>query len=107
MPRNDIYDELPARADWPVLFDLKRRWEVSIAALLMRARTLGRMSEPSYLSAIKMVSARGWRRTEPVPLGRPEKPRLLKTLAPTLTSDATREVLPAEAIQTLLGATSG
>jgi hypothetical protein len=45
------------------------RWQVSLAALLMRAGTLQVMSESTYLTAIKAASARGWRRIEPVPLG--------------------------------------
>ncbi len=44
MPAEDIADELPDRADWPALFQLKQKWQVSLAALLMRARTLGRMN---------------------------------------------------------------
>ena len=40
MPAEDIVMELPRRVDWPVLFELKRRWQVSLAALLMRAKTL-------------------------------------------------------------------
>ena len=53
MPADDIRDELPDRADWPVLFQLKQKWQVSLAALLMRARTLSRMSENNYLTAVK------------------------------------------------------
>ncbi len=33
MPDRDIRDELPTYADWPALFDLKHRWQVSLAAL--------------------------------------------------------------------------
>jgi Zn-dependent peptidase ImmA (M78 family) len=51
MPKNDIFDKLPERAIWPKLFELKRKWHVSLAALLMRARTLGRMTELAYLTA--------------------------------------------------------
>jgi Zn-dependent peptidase ImmA (M78 family)/DNA-binding XRE family transcriptional regulator len=106
MPRDDISGELPPRADWPVLFALKQRWQVSIAALLMRARTLGRMSETSYLTAMKMVSARGWRRSEPVPLGPPEEPRLLSALVEGREHELA-EALPIETIQALVGATAG
>jgi Zn-dependent peptidase ImmA (M78 family) len=77
MPAEEIRYQLPTTVDWPTLFDLKRHWQVSLAALLMRARTLGRMSERTYLTAVKATSARGWRRVEPVPLGRPEEPTLL------------------------------
>ena len=67
LPAEQIYDQLPTTADWPALFELKRHWQVSLAALLMRARTLGRMTEGTYLSAIKTASARGWRRLNPFP----------------------------------------
>src|SRR6266508_4411495 len=48
MPCEDIYTELPERADWPQLFNLKQKWQVSLAALLMRAKTLGRMTDANY-----------------------------------------------------------
>ncbi|MEV7036369.1 XRE family transcriptional regulator [Streptomyces sp. NPDC093272] len=101
MPAKDIHDQLPTTVDWPALFALKRQWQVSLAALLMRARTLERMSENTYLTAIKAASARGWRRTEPVPLGRPEQPtRLLAYLASADSSHA-RAVLPPQIVESL------
>jgi len=106
MPKQDIADALPTRADWPVLFDLKRQWQVSLAALLMRARNLGRMSETNYLAAVKTASARGWRRIEPVPLGHPEEPARFHAL---LTSDAnasTNAALPRHLVDALAGATA-
>lgn len=80
MPAEEIRRELPKSVDWPTLFELKKKWHVSLAALLMRARRLGCMSEGTYLTAIKAASARGWRRVEPVSLGTPERPSLLATL---------------------------
>ncbi len=101
MPAEDIYDQLPTTVEWPTLFELKRRWQVSLAALLMRARTLGRMSESTYLTAIKAASARGWRRVEPVPLGRPEQPvGLLRYLA-SPESGAARAVLPPQIVESI------
>ncbi|WP_405775419.1 ImmA/IrrE family metallo-endopeptidase [Streptomyces sp. NBC_01390] len=101
MPADDIHDQLPTTVDWPALFHLKQHWQVSLAALLMRARTLGRMSENVYLNAIKAASARGWRRVEPVPLGRPEQPtRLLAYLASTASAPA-RSVLPPQIVESL------
>jgi len=106
MPAKDIHDQLPTTVDWPALFALKRQWQVSLAALLMRARTLGRMSENTYLTAIKAASARGWRRTEPVPLGRPEQPtRLLAYLASADSSHA-RAVLPPQIVESLYTASA-
>jgi Zn-dependent peptidase ImmA (M78 family) len=101
MPRADIYDRLPTRADWPALFELKRRWQVSLAALLMRARTLERMSESNYVAAVKTASARGWRRVEPVPLGDPEKPRMLGELLASNEVAVARNFLPPHAMELL------
>ncbi|MBV8526822.1 MAG: XRE family transcriptional regulator [Candidatus Dormibacteraeota bacterium] len=104
MPRDEIIDELPARANWPVLFSLKRKWQVSLAALLMRARTLRRMSEADYLTAIKAASARGWRRIEPVPLGAPEQPRLLARALHLLNEQESDLALPESVLASLAAA---
>lgn len=101
MPRADIYGELPDRADWPVLFELKREWQVSLAALLMRARTLGRMTEAAYLSAVKAASAMGWRRLEPAPLGEPEQPEMLRRLLLAAEGIAARSYLPGDVLDKL------
>lgn len=79
MPRSGIEHMLPATADWQQLMALKVRWRVSIAALLMRARTLGVMPASRYINAMKAMSARGWRRIEPGDerLGALESPVLL------------------------------
>lgn len=80
MPEPDIKDELlPDRiVDWQRLAELKRKWHVSIGALLMRARALKRISPHQYQQAMKTMSMRGWRKNEPVDLGDPESPRLLQ-----------------------------
>lgn len=106
MPAEDIFERLPTTADWATLFDLKREWQVSLAALLMRARTLGRFSEAQYLTAIKALSARGWRRVEPVPLGRPEQPTKLSALLETLAGRSAVEALPTSVVDALGAATA-
>ncbi len=106
MPEEDIRDELPTRADWPLLFELKQKWQVSLAALLMRARTLGRMSENNYLTAVKAASARGWRRVEPVPLGKPEQPVRLEYLLKTPAGRRALTLLPAGVVDALVTATA-
>lgn len=88
MPEADIRDELPATADWRRLFALKQRWHVSLAALLMRAKTLGVMTPAAYTTAMKGLSARGWRRTEPIPLGAPEGPRQTAAVLDIAKNDA-------------------
>ena len=106
MPENDIIDELPTRADWPVLFDLKRKWQVSLAALLMRAKNVGKMPEAQYVAAVKAASARGWRRAEPVPLGEPEQPTAFSTLLRTPQAQMALSALPAAAVDELVAATT-
>jgi Zn-dependent peptidase ImmA (M78 family)/transcriptional regulator with XRE-family HTH domain len=106
MPARDIEEALPIRADWPTLFDLKRRWQVSLAALLMRARTLGRLSPEAYLSAVKAASARGWRRAEPVPLGRPEQPSRSLALLESPRCRAAIAALPIAVVDSLVGASA-
>ena len=79
MPAADIRHELPAKAQWPLLVELKAKWQVSIAALLMRAKTLEVMAPNAYTQAYKFMSMRGWRTVEPGKLGAPESPILLRT----------------------------
>jgi Zn-dependent peptidase ImmA (M78 family)/DNA-binding XRE family transcriptional regulator len=78
MPASEIRQELPATADWHRLIELKQRWQVSMAALLYRAKDLGVMAPETYVNAMKFMSARGWRRHEPADLGPPESPVLLR-----------------------------
>ena len=105
MPAEQIFDELPTTVDWPKLFSLKQHWQTSLAALLMRAKRLGRMSEATYLTAVKAASARGWRRREPVPLGLPEQPTLLLKFLET-TSLPIRSFLPESIIDSIATASS-
>lgn len=102
MPEDEIREHLPETADWTTLFRLKEAWHVSLAALLMRARTLGRMTENTYLNAVKAASARGWRRVEPVPLGEPELPRRLISFLESPKSGDVRARLPATVLDEIL-----
>lgn len=66
-PDRAIRDEaVPGYADWPMLFDSSAGWQVSLAALLLRAKNPGPMTDASYLTAVKARSARGRRRQEPI-----------------------------------------
>ena len=77
MPASDIRQELPGKPDWPKLVELKAKWQVSIAALLTRAKVLNVMPASAYTQAYKFMSMRGWRKVEPGRLGAPEAPVLL------------------------------
>lgn len=91
MPANEIRGDLPRQANWPELMRLKVTWKASLQALLMRAKTLGVMTDARYVQAMKQVSARGWRKTEPGDdqLGPPELPRLLEVAISQLEAHGT------------------
>lgn len=114
LPRHIAYDVLPAKVDWKRLIALKAIWGVSLAALLYRMKALGVITEPAYVSALKTMSARGWRTTEPGDhlLGRLEQPTLLTRAIDVLEQDGTslhdflRDAsLPEPHVRKLLGAT--
>jgi Zn-dependent peptidase ImmA (M78 family)/transcriptional regulator with XRE-family HTH domain len=106
MPKRDILSELPTVVDWPHLFKLKQKWQVSLAALLRRARTLERITESQYVSAIKTASARGWRRFEPVSLGQPERPQMLSKIIASDKEGSASSGLPTELIYSIAAATN-
>lgn len=113
MPDSGIAGQLPEKADWSELVALKREWGVSIAALLFRSKTLGVMSDSAYLTAVKTMSARGWRKKEPEDLGFPESPQLLHKATAILNDQGTTvedlaslAALPLDEVRRILDATS-
>jgi Zn-dependent peptidase ImmA (M78 family)/transcriptional regulator with XRE-family HTH domain len=102
LPAREVREQLPRTVDWQQLFALKQRWQVSLAALLMRARTLGVMSESTYLTAVKTASARGWRRLEPVPLGSPEEPTCLRGFVGLPAGREAQAQLPSHIVEALV-----
>lgn len=53
------------QVNWPSLFELKRRWKTSVAAIIRRAYQLELISALEYRRLYKSLSARGWRKKEP------------------------------------------
>jgi Zn-dependent peptidase ImmA (M78 family) len=78
MPEAAMRNELPSQVDWRRFAELKLRWGVSMAALLRRARDLGLIGDDHYRRGMMDMSRRDWRRHEPVDLGEPEQPELLR-----------------------------
>ena len=62
---------------------LKKRWKVSIQAIVRRARTLNIISERRYRQLFTQLSASGWRKAEPVEIP-PERPRSFRKMAEML-----------------------
>ena len=77
LPRATFGAECPPRLSWPHLQELKRRWKVSLAAMVRRAYDLGIYSEATYRRAYMQLNQRGWRENEPAE-PRMERPRLLR-----------------------------
>jgi Zn-dependent peptidase ImmA (M78 family)/DNA-binding XRE family transcriptional regulator len=78
MPELNMREELPSRVDWRRFAQLKLRWGVSMQALLYRARDLGVIGDDAYRRAMVDMSRRSWRRDEPVTIGDPERPEMLR-----------------------------
>jgi Zn-dependent peptidase ImmA (M78 family)/transcriptional regulator with XRE-family HTH domain len=49
------------RFSWSLVFELKRRWQVSAAAIVRRGRDLGLIEEVTYRRAFQYMSAKRWR----------------------------------------------
>lgn len=58
---------------------LKAGWGMSVAALIMHSRNIGLITRDRATSLFKQLSARGWRKHEPVKVGM-EQPVLLRQL---------------------------
>jgi Zn-dependent peptidase ImmA (M78 family)/transcriptional regulator with XRE-family HTH domain len=77
MPAVAIARELPPVLDLQSYVDLKSRWKVSLQALFRRATDVGRMTTAQYRRAMTVLSARGWRMSEPGEAGLIEAPVLM------------------------------
>lgn len=54
-----------ARISWPHVFEMKRRWRVSVAAIIRRSYDLGLLNAVGYRQAYKYISFKGWNTGEP------------------------------------------
>lgn len=62
LPRNAFARDFRMQSwSWGHIFDLKRRWRVSAAAIVRRAYDLGLLGAVGYRQGFKYMSARGWR----------------------------------------------
>lgn len=77
MPKADILAALGhARITLDELVAFRRRWRVSIQALMRRARDLDLITTDHYTRLYRHLSRRGWRRSEPVEIA-VERPTIL------------------------------
>lgn len=78
MPAEEIKPQL-TRLTFERLATLKSYWKVSIQALIVRAHTLGTITERQMRTLFMKMSANGWRKREPVDVP-VEKPTVVKSL---------------------------
>jgi len=92
VPREPFLMECPRRLDWGHFYELKRRWRMSVAALVKRAFDLGALTEASYRRAFIHLNRTGERFQE---LDEPpvEQPELLLRSISLLSEDFSIEDL--------------
>lgn len=83
LPARTFRSECPERLVWSELRRLKRRWGVSLQAIVRRAFELGIYSESTYRRAYVQINRLGWRTGEPDEPAL-ERPTLLRTAAAQL-----------------------
>ena len=77
MPEKSFLREV-RRVTLDDLLILKSRWKVSVSAMIMRCYRLDLISDDDRIRLYKSLSARGWRRKEPLDdFIKPEEPKLL------------------------------
>lgn len=82
LPEDPMHDELTSPVTLTTLLPLKRRWGVSLQALIRRAKDLGTITERQYLYLNKQISKRGWGRNEPGSSDLPDEvPRAVRKIA--------------------------
>lgn len=107
-PADALGPEMPPNLDWGRYLHLKRRWGISMAALVRRAKDLGVIDDRMYTRAMKQRSAHGWRLVEPGSGDRaPPVPRYLMTAASLAETDvdelADRAHLPRAVVDRIVG----
>jgi len=66
LPKNSFYNDLHKPWDLSYYIELKRKWHVSIGAMLIRAKNLNRITNNEYQSLMKSMAYRKWRTHEPL-----------------------------------------
>src|ERR1019366_9779137 len=86
MPRSTVLAVAPRFTTVDRLIELKKIWNVSVAALAYRMHTLDVMSDWQYRNVAIELSQRGYRKTEPAPSPR-ETSQIFAKVAAALRED--------------------
>lgn len=66
LPKNAFYEDLKQPNKLMSYIPLKEKWHVSISAMLIRAKSLDRITMTEYQSLVKSMAYRKWRTKEPL-----------------------------------------
>lgn len=79
MPKNAFFADLTNPTNIDSYLKLKKKWKISIAAMVMRAKQLGRINTTQYQNLMKQISYRKWRKGEPYDdIWEVQRPQLFK-----------------------------
>ena len=65
LPKNAFFADLVNPTSIDAYLELKKKWKVSVAAMVMRAKQLDRISILQYQNLMKQISYKKWRKGEP------------------------------------------
>ncbi|WP_120498159.1 XRE family transcriptional regulator [Kiloniella sp. EL199] len=95
LPKTTFMTEFPQfhskRIPWDSLLEMKLRWKVSIAALIMRAHELGLITDAARQKAFIHISHKGWRTCEPG--DKPEHQKYIELEQPELIKNAVQLIM--------------
>ena len=110
-PTSQLREELPGRLDFDRLHALKRRWGMSLKALVYRGHAMGVYRDHTYRRGMMMLTE--WGYPEPGDLGPPEASSVLVQAAQLLASRgigladlAALAAMPIQLLQTVVAASS-
>lgn len=79
LPRDSFYLDLNNPTNLDSYIELKKKWRVSIAAMIVRAKQIGRINTLQYQNLMKQLSYKKWRKSEPFDdVWKVAKPQLFK-----------------------------
>jgi Zn-dependent peptidase ImmA (M78 family)/DNA-binding XRE family transcriptional regulator len=79
LPKNDFFADLVNPTKLEAYLQLKKKWKVSVSAMVMRAKQLGRVSSLQYKNLMKLISYKKWGKVEPYDdVWKIQRPQLFK-----------------------------
>ncbi|MBU3188216.1 XRE family transcriptional regulator [Clostridium bowmanii] len=65
LPKNNFFADLVNPTNLEAYLNLKKKWKVSVSAMVVRAKQLGRINSLQYQNLMKLISYKKWVKVEP------------------------------------------